>query len=225
MCYGRHRDRVSSLLTAVWSFSLTGNFKAEAFNPNTNSYAPDSNVGVTVTVEETFDNNHRVVNQKGSDKGRFTFSAAQGGQHRLCFMPEQRGSGGGWLSHAGGPVKLTLDMVIGENSDIESEDKGKMENMVNRVKSLNARLHDIRREQIFQRVRKKIPLFKNPQHWPMLTSPLPPQQEREAQFRDQSELTNSRVVRWSMIQIAVLVATCAWQLSHLRAFFIKQKLT
>jgi hypothetical protein len=140
------------MLTAVLS-SFPGNFKAEAFNPNTNSYAPDSNVGVTVTVEETFDNNHRVVNLKGSDKGRFTFSAAQGGQHRLCFMPEQRGSGGGWLSSAGGPVKVSLDMVIGETTDIESEDKGKMENMVNRVKSLNARLHDIRREQIFQRVR------------------------------------------------------------------------
>ena len=50
-------------------------------------------------------------------------------------------------------------------------------------------------------------------------------QEREAEFRDQSEHTNSRVVRWSLIQLAVLGITCAWQLSHLRAFFIKQKLT
>jgi hypothetical protein len=50
-------------------------------------------------------------------------------------------------------------------------------------------------------------------------------QEREAEFRDQSETTNSRVVRWTMIQLAVLSAACAWQLSHLRSFFIKQKLT
>ncbi len=50
-------------------------------------------------------------------------------------------------------------------------------------------------------------------------------QEREAEFRDQSEHTNSRVVRWTLIQLAVLGVTCAWQLSHLRAFFIKQKLT
>jgi hypothetical protein len=50
-------------------------------------------------------------------------------------------------------------------------------------------------------------------------------QEREAEFRDQSEHTNSRVVRWTMIQLVVLGVTCAWQLSHLRAFFIKQKLT
>lgn len=49
--------------------------------------------------------------------------------------------------------------------------------------------------------------------------------EREAEFRDQSESTNSRVVRWTLIQLAVLGVTCAWQLSHLRSFFIKQKLT
>ena len=50
-------------------------------------------------------------------------------------------------------------------------------------------------------------------------------QEREAEFRDQSEATNSRVVRWTLVQLGVLGVTCAWQLSHLRSFFIKQKLT
>lgn len=50
-------------------------------------------------------------------------------------------------------------------------------------------------------------------------------QEREAEFRDQSEHTNSRVVRWTLIQLVVLGVTCVWQLSHLRSFFIKQKLT
>ena len=50
-------------------------------------------------------------------------------------------------------------------------------------------------------------------------------QEREAEFRDQSETTNGRVIRWILIQLFVLGATCAWQLSHLRSFFIKQKLT
>lgn len=50
-------------------------------------------------------------------------------------------------------------------------------------------------------------------------------QEREAEFRDQSESTNARVVRWTLLQLIVLGVTCAWQLSHLRAFFIKQKLT
>ncbi len=51
------------------------------------------------------------------------------------------------------------------------------------------------------------------------------EQEREAEFRDQSESTNARVVRWTLLQLLILGLTCVWQLSHLRAFFIKQKLT
>lgn len=50
-------------------------------------------------------------------------------------------------------------------------------------------------------------------------------QEREAEFRDQSEATNARVIKWTLIQLVVLGVTCAWQLTNLRAFFIKQKLT
>ena len=91
-------------------------------------------------------------------------------------------------------------MVIGETSQIESSDKDKVGEVVQKVKDLNARLQDVRREQVFQR-------------------------EREAEFRDQSESVNSRVVRWMLIQLFVLGVTCAWQLSYLRAFFIKQKLT
>jgi len=99
-----------------------------------------------------------------------------------------------------GGIKFELDMAIGETSAIESSDKGKMGEVVSKVRDINARLQDIRREQVFQR-------------------------EREAEFRDQSESVNGRVVRWMLVQLAVLGVTCAWQLSYLRAFFIKQKLT
>lgn len=99
-----------------------------------------------------------------------------------------------------GGIKVELDMAIGETSQIESTDKGKMEDIVSKVRDLNGRLGDIRREQVFQR-------------------------EREAEFRDQSETTNAKIVRWTLVQLVVLGVTCAWQLSHLRSFFIKQKLT
>lgn len=46
-----------------------------------------------------------------------------------------------------------LDLVIGETNEIESTDKGKLEDIATRVKDLNARLKDVRREQVFQRVR------------------------------------------------------------------------
>ena len=47
---------------------------------------------------------------------------------------------------------MTLDLAIGETSAIESEDKGKIQDIVQKVKDLNGRLQDIRREQVFQRV-------------------------------------------------------------------------
>ena len=48
--------------------------------------------------------------------------------------------------------KLNLDMVIGESSKIEADDKDKVDNLVNKVRELNGRLNDIRKEQIYQRV-------------------------------------------------------------------------
>lgn len=106
-----------------------------------------------MTVEETFDNNHRIVAQRGSSQGKFTFSAADSGQHRICVTPQNVPSGGGWLSSGvHGTVKFTLDMAIGETSKIESTDKEKVQTLTQKVQDLNSRLQDVRREQIFQRV-------------------------------------------------------------------------
>ncbi|PGH27517.1 hypothetical protein AJ80_00758 [Polytolypa hystricis UAMH7299] len=179
---------------------VIGHYKAEILNPNTNTYGPDASLSIVATIEEVFDNDHRVMNQRGTDVGRFTFTAADSGLHKVCFTPDAAGKTGWIMGSGGNPVKMTLDIAIGETSKIESEDKGKLEDMAQRVKSINARLQDIRREQVFQR-------------------------EREAQFRDQSEATNGRVVRWTIMQLVILSLACAWQLSHLRSFFIKQKLT
>ncbi|KAL2809943.1 emp24/gp25L/p24 family/GOLD-domain-containing protein [Aspergillus granulosus] len=180
---------------------VVGTFSSEVIDQASGTYAVDPSLKMLITVDEVFDSDHRVVNKRDSHSGRFTFSAADPGNHKICLTPETNAATGGWLSGApAGAVKVTLDMAIGETSKIESEDKGKMTDLVQRVKDLNSRLQDIRKEQVFQR-------------------------EREAEFRDQSEATNSRVVRWTLMQLAVLSVACAWQLSHLRSFFIKQKLT
>ncbi|KAF2206217.1 hypothetical protein CERZMDRAFT_103624 [Cercospora zeae-maydis SCOH1-5] len=181
---------------------VVGHFKATQYDHNTRSYQPNPDMGVYISVDELFDNDHRVVSQRGRADGRFTFTAADSGEHRLCFTPTNVPATSGFLfsgSQVGG-IKFELDMAIGETSQIESSDKEKLSEVAQKVKDLNARLQDVRREQIFQR-------------------------EREAEFRDQSESVNSRVVRWTLIQIVVLGLTCAWQLSYLRNFFIKQKLT
>jgi len=178
---------------------VVGQYKAEEWEQQTNTYSDNNQLALLITVDETFDNDHRIVNQKGSNKGRFTFTAGAAGEHRICFWASHQ-SNSGWFSNHPNGVRLHLDLAIGETTQLESRDKEKLADIEQRVKDLSGRLQDIRREQVFQR-------------------------EREAEFRDQSELTNSRVVRWTLVQLLVLGATCAWQLSHLRAFFIKQKLT
>lgn len=143
-----------------------GSYKAEAFNSQTSTFHPSSDLAIQVTVEETFDNDQRVVSQTTTSSDRpskFTFSAADSGLHRLCFTPSGPAavSVGGWFSGAGvtgGGVKLTVDLAIGETSKIESEDKGKVDNLVTKVRELNGRLADIRREQVFQRVSLRLTL-------------------------------------------------------------------
>lgn len=107
--------------------------------------------------QELFDNNHRIVTQKGGSGGRFTFTAHEAGDHKICFLPESNSGKTGWLSasNPNGGIKLTLDMTIGETSVIESSDKDKLMDIQSRVKDLNSRLQDIRREQVFQRVCSK----------------------------------------------------------------------
>jgi len=52
-------------------------------------------------------------------------------------------------------VKLHLDVAVGETGDLNrlDNDKDQSESLAQRIKDLNARLQDIRREQVFQRVR------------------------------------------------------------------------
>ncbi|KAK4610163.1 hypothetical protein CLAFUW4_13786 [Fulvia fulva] len=181
---------------------VVGHFRATQWNDQSRTYQDNDQMGIFITVDEIFDSDHRVVSQRGSWLGKFTFTAADSGEHRICFTPTNVPATSGFLfsgSQVGG-IKFELDLAIGETSQIESSDKDKIGEVVQKVRDLNARLQDVRREQVFQR-------------------------EREMEFRDQSESVNSRVVRWAVIQCIVLALTCAWQLTYLRAFFIKQKLT
>jgi hypothetical protein len=97
--------------------------------------------------KETFDNDHRVVSQKSASTGRFTFTTAESGEHRLCF---QTADVGGWFSSS--HVRFHLNLAIGETGDIDRDGKDQSASLAQRVQNLNARLQDILREQVFQRV-------------------------------------------------------------------------
>ena len=172
---------------------VVGEYRGLEWIPETGEYKLNPSTGILFSVEEVFDNNHRVVNHRGKPTGQFTFTAARSGEHRLCFQTHSEG----WFTSS--HVKMEFDMAIGETSQLRSADQEKIDSLVGRVIDLQHRLVDIKREQVFQR-------------------------EREVEFRNLSESTNARVVKWSIIQLFVLGVTCAWQLTHLRGFFQKQKL-
>ncbi|KAK7527252.1 putative endosomal cargo receptor [Phyllosticta citriasiana] len=133
---------------------VVGHYNMEHWDHNVRAYVADPNIQAYISVEETFDNDHRIVSQRSAAKGRFTFSAADSGEHRICLSPigAQATAGAIFGGMSAGSVRLTIDMAIGATSQIESNDKGKLQDLQQKVRDLNARLQDIRREQVFQRV-------------------------------------------------------------------------
>lgn len=158
-----------------------------------NNWVRDDSLAIEVTIDELFDNNHRVFNQKLAPFGDYQFVSQEGGEHRVCY----RALVDGWWAKE--TIKLEVDFVVGESDIIDTRGNAKVDHLTERIADLNRKLIFFRREQTLMR-------------------------EREAAFRDQSEATNARVARMTILQLVVLAATCAWQISHLRGFFTKQKL-
>lgn len=163
------------------------------FDEATQQWNQASTLFLHVTIEEVFDNFHRVYSQKLESVGDATFTAFDSGEHRICY----RAMSGGWFHPS--KVKVFLDVARGAGANIDSSNTKKLNTLAERVKEINARMEQIKEEQHLMR-------------------------EREASFRDQSESTNSNTIKWTFLQIIVLGLTCAWQLHHLKGFFVKQKL-
>jgi hypothetical protein len=50
------------------------------------------------------------------------------------------------------------------------------------------------------------------------------QRYREESFRRISEILNSRVLWWAVIQIITVIAVGLWQTTHMRGFFMTKKI-
>ncbi|RMY47602.1 hypothetical protein D0864_14985, partial [Hortaea werneckii] len=76
---------------------VVGSYKATQWNEQSRTYVDNPEMGIFISVDETFDNDHRIVSQRGSSSGKFTFSAADSGDHRLCFTPTNVPATSGFL--------------------------------------------------------------------------------------------------------------------------------
>lgn len=173
---------------------VVGKLDAYEFDERVLDYYKNDNLKLKITIDETFDNDHRVVDQTSSPSGDLTFTSVDSGEHKICLTPTYSDGTKGKVH------RIFFDIAIGAASDyVDSKSSRKVDGLTLQIQNLNRKLQEIHLEQ--ETIR-----------------------EREAFFRNQSETTNSRVVWWSIIQLVVLVSTCAYQLRHLKGFFVKQKI-
>ncbi|EGF77581.1 hypothetical protein BATDEDRAFT_91381 [Batrachochytrium dendrobatidis JAM81] len=173
--------------------SIIGAFSSELWNSQTNTFVENPQTKVQITVFSVA-TQHNLVDQKGAHKGKFTFTAADAGDHQICLSI----TSDGWFSVRS---KLYLDIQFdnSEEADHTEVKKTSYYELKNRIRELTSNVQYIRSEMKHQR-------------------------EREAEFRDSSELANSSAVRWTIVQMVVLGVTGVWQLRHLRQFFLTKKL-
>ncbi|KAL5492558.1 ERP1 [Sanghuangporus weigelae] len=169
---------------------VEGHYKALEWDEQQQKYLENSNLGMLVEVDE-MESGHSVVRTRGPWDGKFTFTAHEAGDHSICLSATSSSSPN---TH----IKLYIDIVVGSTRPNIEQDRSHISNLAQKIRDLNSKLDDIRREQQYQR-------------------------EREANYRDLSEATNTRAVWYSVLQIGVLIATCVWQLRHLRNFFDDRK--
>ncbi|ODV98091.1 hypothetical protein PACTADRAFT_47913 [Pachysolen tannophilus NRRL Y-2460] len=106
-------------------------------------------LGVNLYIEEVFDNDHRVVNQKGPATGDFTFTALDSGEHRICLQPQF----GGWFAKI--KTKTTFDIEVGDNTILDSKKTNEIQSLNERIKTLNKKLDLIKKEELLIRERER----------------------------------------------------------------------
>lgn len=171
-----------------------GKFAVYEFDDNLNDYVENNNnLKVEITIDETFDNNHRVVSQKNSPIGYFTFTSLDSGEHKFCITPKHTN----WSKKS--KHRILFDLIVGDAKPlVDSKRDGDVSYLTLKTNELIKKLNNIKREQSLLRL-------------------------KEATFRDTSENVNSNSTKWTIIQIIILIGTGVWQLSYLKNFFVKQK--
>ncbi|CAI1795652.1 hypothetical protein SEUBUCD646_0A00760 [Saccharomyces eubayanus] len=127
-----------------------GTYKAQIYDDDLKGYrdAGAQDFGVVIDIEETFDDDHLVVHQKGSASGDYTFIALESGEHKVCIQPEA----GGWLIKA--KTKIEVNFQVGTDEKLDSKGKTTIDILHAKVNVLNSKISEVRREQQLMRDRE-----------------------------------------------------------------------
>ena len=124
-CYYEHLNANSLLIGDL-----------DAFVERNGGFVEDSAIKVKVTIDETFDNNQRVLNQKNPNSGDFTFTALESGEHRICLTPSYH--------DAAANIRIFVDFDIGHIHSLDSKRKDDVNSLKSRIQQLNGRLEGIK---------------------------------------------------------------------------------
>ena len=137
-----------------------------------------------------------VLTHDTAREGRFGFTSHIAGEHLICLQTTTSNYYGTQRE-----FRFSLVLDAGEAAQDYGE-LAKQEHLTAievEVRKLNDKIKQIRGEQDYQT-------------------------QREKEFRDTSEATNSAVLWWSIIQTVLLLAAGVWQLTMLKKFFKSKKL-
>ncbi|KAG0047102.1 emp24p/erv25p- protein [Gryganskiella cystojenkinii] len=171
---------------------VIADYEAQEWDEDRQTFVDNPAIALEAIAEEL--NGNRIFSQKIPRKGQFKFTSAESGEHAICIFA----STASWFSST--KTRVNFELTIRDMHDLASEAKeGTLSDLAQRVRELNLKVADIRREQSYLR-------------------------EHEQAFRDKSEATNSHTVTWTIVQLVVIGLTCATQLRSLRVFFESKKL-
>lgn len=163
-------------------------------NPDFVPFGRPGFTGVGVRAVVTDPSYSPILDTVLDNHGRLTFTTFHGGEYQVCVSLNSS-------RNYNEPLKVQVKFDIGEMAIDYTEiaKKDHLDNLSLEVRKLRDKLNDIHQNQEYQK-------------------------ERENQFRETMNATNSRVSWWSFAQTAVLVVAAVWQLVHLKNFFLAKKL-
>lgn len=123
----------------------------EGYVLNENMYVDDPELRLTVSVDESFDSNHRVMNQMNAHTGDFTFTALDTGEHRICIVPSH--------PQEDARVRIFLELEITNIQVLDTRRKEDQRTLKQRVLQMVQRLEAIRLEQ--KVIREKEAILRN----------------------------------------------------------------
>ncbi|PJF18376.1 hypothetical protein PSACC_01791 [Paramicrosporidium saccamoebae] len=168
--------------------------KHSATSWNTGSSAKvETPFQLLVTVRDS--SGHTVVRQQSKPNDRLFLTAANTGDHLVCFQAMLTQYSPSVI------VKLGVEVFIGDAGDphITSPMEASLNDLAFMISKTVDQTSDLQREQTLQR-------------------------DREQHFRSKSDRVNGNVLKWAVLQIVILGIASVYQVYSLRRFFRSKKL-